>query len=351
MPEEEAFCLFVKLMCKYNLRSQFQENMKGLELRLYQFDRLLEDLEPRLWVHLKRQNIEPSLYAAQWFLTLFTYKFPLQLVLRVFDLVFSEGAEGAVLKFGIVLMRKNADALLEKDFESLGPFLKERLFDVYLDAAPTATMVKEAGFFGNGGEKEIYRANLLVQDACGIKLTAELLAKYEAEWTDIERTKRAQELETETLKSNNAQLTQKVKKLEEELELLNKEHVDLLNGMVVKNMENVHLADENTQLVQQVEELKATVEKLPMEVEERYKGELERLMARQLEVHTENQTLEDQMVEMEKELVDTKMKLAEVCSYCLDYLRRTLLTIMQISANHDLLQRKWNDLKKAMVND
>ncbi|KAI5787632.1 rab-GTPase-TBC domain-containing protein, partial [Peziza echinospora] len=330
MPEEEAFCLFVRLMCKYGLRSMFQERMRGLELRLYQFDRLLEDLEPRLSVHLRRQGIESSLYAAQWFLTLFTYKFPLQLVLRVFDLLFSEGLEGAVLKFGVVLMRKNADILLEKEFEALGPFLKEKLFDVYLDANPSAGLVKEAGFFGNGGEKEIYRANMMVQDACSIKVSRDMLLKYEAEWTEAERIKRTNELETEHLKLSNANLANRVKKLEEELELLNKEHVDLLNGMVVKNMENAHLSDENATLTQQVEELKVTVEKQPMEVEERYKTEMNRLMERQLEVHNENQILEEQMMDMEKELVNTKMELAEV------------------SQNYDLLRNKFKDLKKAL---
>ena len=312
MDEQEAFCLFVRLMCKYNLRSMFQEKMRGLELRLYQFDRLLEDLEPRLSVHLRRQGIESSLYAAQWFLTLFTYKFPLQLVLRVFDLLFSEGVEGAVLKFGIVLMRKNADTLLEKEFEALGPFLKEKLFDVYLDAAPSASSLKEAGFFGNGGEKEIYRANMMVQDACTVKITREMLLKYEAEWTEAERIKRIQEHEIEQLKHTNHHLASRVKKLEEELELLSKEHVDLLNGMVVKNMENSCLSEENTQLVQQVEELKIVVEKQPIEVEDRFKAEMDRLMNRQLEVHTENQDLEEQMVIMEKDLVNTKMELAEV---------------------------------------
>ncbi|KAF8460029.1 rab-GTPase-TBC domain-containing protein [Kalaharituber pfeilii] len=330
MTEEEAFCLFVKLMCKYNLRSMFQEKMKGLELRLYQFDRLLEDVEPRLSVHLKRQGIESSLYAAQWFLTLFTYKFPLQLVLRVYDLLFSEGVEGAVLKFGIVLMKKNTDILLEKDFESLGPFLKEKLFDVYLDSSPSANSLKEAGFFGNGGEKEVYRANIMVQDACSVKITREMLLKYESEWNEAERLKRMNEMELEQLKHSNAALASRVKKLEEELELVNKEHIDLLNGMVVKNMENSHLSDENAQLLQQVEELKQIVEKQPMEVEAKFKAELDRLMERQLEMHNENQALEEQMLEMQEELISTKMSLAEV------------------SSKYDVLTNKWRDLKKAI---
>jgi len=137
MSEEEAFCVFVKLINKYKLRTMFQEKMRGLELRLYQYDRFLEDYEPRLAIHLKRQHIESSLYAAQWFLTLFTYKFPLQLVLRVFDLLFSEGLEGPILKFGICLMKQNVEKLLTLEFDTLGPFLKEKLFDVYIDTTPS----------------------------------------------------------------------------------------------------------------------------------------------------------------------------------------------------------------------
>ena len=44
MREEEAFCMFVKLMSKYGLREMFTQDMPGLHLHLYQFERLLEDI-------------------------------------------------------------------------------------------------------------------------------------------------------------------------------------------------------------------------------------------------------------------------------------------------------------------
>ncbi len=111
MPEEEAFCLLVRLMNQYHLRELFIQDMPGLHMHLYQFERLLEDLEPALYCHLHRRGISSHLYATQWFLTLFAYRFPLQLVLRIYDLIFSEGLS-AILKFGIVVMQKNAAALL-----------------------------------------------------------------------------------------------------------------------------------------------------------------------------------------------------------------------------------------------
>src|SRR3984957_13174264 len=122
MDEGEAFTLLVKLMNKYGLRDMFIQDMPGLHLHLYQFERLLEDLEPALYCHLRRRSVTPQLYATQWFLTLFAYRFPLQLVLRIYDLILSEGLE-AILKFGIVLMQKNAATLLTmNDMVSLTTF-------------------------------------------------------------------------------------------------------------------------------------------------------------------------------------------------------------------------------------
>ena len=190
MSEEEAFCLFVRLMNHFHLREMFIQDMPGLHLHLYQFDRLLEDFEPAVYCHLHRRGVKPELYATQWFLTLFAYRFPLQLVLRIYDLILSEGLERAILKFGIVLMQKNAESLLGmKDMAELTTFLKERLFDVYIDKNPSASSKLESGFFGSAGgiDREIYRADALVQDACAIKIIPETLKTYATEWEEIVR--------------------------------------------------------------------------------------------------------------------------------------------------------------------
>lgn len=177
--------MFVRLMNHFKLRDLFVQDMSGLHLHLYQFERLLEDLEPAVYCHLHRRGVSPDLYATQWFLTLFAYRFPLQLVLRIYDLILSEGLESAILKFGMVLMQKNAKTLLEmRDMAELTTFLKERLFDVYIDSTPSATSVLESGFFGSAGgiDTQVYRADALVQDACAVKITPDMLKQYTAEW-------------------------------------------------------------------------------------------------------------------------------------------------------------------------
>ena len=331
MPEEEAFCLLVRMMNQYHLREMFIQDMPGLHLHLYQFERLLEDLEPALYCHLHRRNVDPQLYATQWFLTLFAYRLPLQLVLRIYDLILSEGLEGAILKFGIVLMQKNAETLLGmSDMLTLTTFLKERLFDVYIDQAPSSNSLLDSGFFGSAGgiDKEVYRADLLVQDACAIKITPRSLKNYETEWEEKQRVEKEREAELESLRSINANLTLKVRSLEQRTEKSDTEHVEMASELVRTKVENQELMDHVESLKGQSEELRSLIERQPEEVEQRLKSEMDRIMQRNVEVQNENRGLEEQMAEMEKELVQTKMSYAEVLSLGELYLT-TLLTNLQ----------------------
>lgn len=307
------------MMNQYHLRELFVQDMPGLHLHLYQFERLLEEFEPALYCHLHRRGVAPQLYATQWFLTLFAYRFPLQLVLRVYDLILSEGLEGAILKFGVVLMQKNAETLLEmSDMASLTTFLKERLFDVYIDQAPSANSILESGFFGSsaGIDKEIYRADILVQDACAVKITPEMLKTYASEWEEKRRIEKEREAEMDFLKSHNASLAMKVRSLEERTEKSDAEHVQMASELVRTKVENQELHDSVESLKGQSEELRNLVERQPEEVEHRLKAEMERIMQRNVEVQNENRGLEEQMAEMEKELVQTKMQFAEVETPC-----------------------------------
>jgi len=137
-------------------------------------------------------------------------------------------------------------------------------------------------------------------------------------------------MELETLRRTNAGLMVKVKKLEEQNEELNREYVRIASSKVGLKVQNDQLADENEVLKAKVEGLKEIVDKQPQEIELRFKEEMDKLMTRTLEVHTENQNLEESMLEMEKDLVGTKMQLATV------------------NEDYDLLKNRWNDLRKAL---
>ncbi|WEW60840.1 hypothetical protein PRK78_006328 [Emydomyces testavorans] len=333
MDDGEAFTLLVKLMNKYGLRNMFIQEMPGLHRHLYQFERLLEDLEPALTCHLRRRGVSPQLYATQWFLTLFAYRFPLQLVLRIYDLLFELGVENAILRFAVAIMRRNAETLLGmNDMTSLTSFLKEKIFDVYIDKQPSPSSILESGFFGSSGasDKEIYRADIMVEDACAIHLTPEMIQTYNFEWEEKTRTEKELAAEIEGYKHTVATQTARIRSLEEHAEKSDKEHVQIASELVRIKVENEELKDSNESLKVEVAELKKVVDRQPAELEEKLRTEMDRIMKRNIEVQNENRAMEEQMAEMEKDLVETKMKWAE------------------ISENHETLKQKWSDLRKAL---
>lgn len=126
------------------MRTMFTLNMEGLHLRLHQFSVLLSQLCPKLDAHLAEHSIHPAMYASQWFLTLFAYTFPVSLVLRIYDLVFAEGAVETITRVAIAVMRKNEETLLGIDeFEKLMLYLSSRkLYEDAFDSDPEAVIAE-----------------------------------------------------------------------------------------------------------------------------------------------------------------------------------------------------------------
>jgi hypothetical protein len=91
MPEEQTFCVLVKLMNNYNFRPMYTPKMIGLQSINYQFDALIKEQVPTVAQYLYSLDIQSSMYASQWFMTIFAYRFPLDLVFRILDIIFAEG--------------------------------------------------------------------------------------------------------------------------------------------------------------------------------------------------------------------------------------------------------------------
>lgn len=276
MKEEEAFCLLVVLMKTYSLRDLYLPEMPGLHIKLYQFDRILEDTVAPVYVHLARQGVLSSMYASQWFLTFFAYKFPLPIVLRIFDIVVAEGLE-AILRFGVALMRRNAETILQLEFDALLGFLKDRLFDVYLKGEGRQS---KSGFMRSNSHSDVtYRVNELVADAYSVTILPTTLKKYEMEYAELHRVERERIEEVENLRNANGQLTLQVRRLEASLATLNREHIEVANEMVQGKVELAKLQDENEDMRTELEQLRSQVESQPQEIEEKYKEEVSSMLA------------------------------------------------------------------------
>ncbi|KAI0277605.1 rab-GTPase-TBC domain-containing protein [Russula aff. rugulosa BPL654] len=228
MPDEEAFCLLVRLMYSYDLRGHFLPEMPKLQLRL--FDRLVEELLPVLHVHFLRQGVKSSMYCSQWFLTLFSYRLPLEIVFRIFDNCLASGIE-AIFGFALSLLQKNEAKLLSMKFDELVAFLNIGIVDTYK-------------VFEDGGEQPGYRVDEFVSDAMSLRITPFMLDSYNHEYLEMIRAREAHAAEMDTVRNHNRQLSAQINMLEASLAALNQEHIDVLNELVRARLQNEELEGE-----------------------------------------------------------------------------------------------------------
>ncbi|KAG0051231.1 GTPase-activating protein [Gryganskiella cystojenkinii] len=306
MPDEEAFCVLVRMMSTYDMRGHFTPEMGMLQLRLYQYEQLMEETVPLIAKHFQTQGIRSTMYASQWFMTLFAYKFPLELVFRVYDILFVEGVD-SLLRFAIALLKANHDQILNHDFETLIEFLKNGLFEPYKNDA-----------------------SLLIQDAYNVKVTPKKLTQYAQKYQAMIQKQQTELAAEESLKEANRQLSLHVRRLEGSIHTINKEHVEMAKELISRKLEMAQLQDQNDVLTQKVSDLTRIVDSQAKEVEEKYRDEIQEVLTRNVELARKNEQVEDQLAYLENLVIETKMRYAE-------------------SENEkDALTRKLNDLRKAL---
>lgn len=332
--ETEAFGLLVSLMKSYNLRDFYLSGMPGLMLMLYQFDRLLEENSPRLANHLTREGIRSTMYTTQWFLTMFTYKFPYEFVLRIYDIIMFEGLE-SLLKFAVNIMIKNEDKILELKFDKLLSFLKDELFEYYSNiengnnkGIHDQFLLKPVKLERTNSSRSIsnkqtdilanksYNVNLFITDAMSsVHFTPLSLNRYEQEYESIQNLEKIKENELDKMKIKNEQLQREKDKLEHDFNILNEEHINMAKELIQNRLTIETIMDENN-------DLQSTIDKLQNEIDEEIKKnkmpnpdaelpinlkqDLERTMKRNEEVTALNAMLQNRLKEIDRYIVELK---------------------------------------------
>ncbi|XP_043229477.1 rab GTPase-activating protein 1-like [Amphibalanus amphitrite] len=143
MPEEQAFCVLVRIMFQYGLRELFKDGFAILHLRFYQLDRLMEEHIPELWAHFSELGIESHMFASQWFLTLYTAKFPLYVVFHVLDVFLLKDMDW-VFQVAIALLLLSKKELLALDFEGTLKYFRVSLPKRYRHEENARQLVKTA---------------------------------------------------------------------------------------------------------------------------------------------------------------------------------------------------------------
>uniref|UniRef100_A0A2K5CHL5 Ecotropic viral integration site 5 n=1 Tax=Aotus nancymaae TaxID=37293 RepID=A0A2K5CHL5_AOTNA len=179
MPEEEAFCVFVKLMQDYRLRELFKPSMAELGLCMYQFECMIQEHLPELFVHFQSQSFHTSMYASSWFLTIFLTTFPLPIATRIFDIFMSEGLE-IVFRVGLALLQMNQAELMQLDMEGMLQHF-QKVIPHQFDGVP----------------------DKLIQAAYQVKYNSKKMKKLEKEYTTIKTKEMEEQVEIKHKCSSN----------------------------------------------------------------------------------------------------------------------------------------------------
>nr|XP_020748604.1 ecotropic viral integration site 5 protein homolog isoform X6 [Odocoileus virginianus texanus] len=190
MPEEEAFCVFVKLMQDYRLRELFKPSMAELGLCMYQFECMIQEHLPELFVHFQSQSFHTSMYASSWFLTIFLTTFPLPIATRIFDIFMSEGLE-IVFRIGLALLQMNQAELMQLDMEGMLQHF-QKVIPHQFDGGP----------------------DKLIQAAYQVKYNSKKMKKLEKEYTTIKTKEMEEQVEIKRLRTENRLLKQRIETLE-----------------------------------------------------------------------------------------------------------------------------------------
>uniref|UniRef100_A0A8C2HSH6 Rab GTPase-activating protein 1 n=1 Tax=Cyprinus carpio TaxID=7962 RepID=A0A8C2HSH6_CYPCA len=194
MPEEQAFSVLVKIMFEYGLRELFKQNFEDLHCKFFQLERLMQECIPDLYAHFLDLGLEAHMYASQWFLTLFTAKFPLYMVFHIIDLLLCEGIS-VIFNVALALLKTSKDDLLQTDFEGALKFFRVPVPKRY---------------------RSEENAKKLMELACSMKISQKKLKKYEKEYHTIREQQEQQEAPIERYERENRRLQEANMRLEQE---------------------------------------------------------------------------------------------------------------------------------------
>ncbi|KAM9478817.1 ecotropic viral integration site 5 protein homolog isoform 3-T3 [Salvelinus alpinus] len=278
MPEEEAFCVFVKLMQDYRLRELFKPSMAELGLCMYQFEYMIQELLPDLHIHFQAQSFHTSMYASSWFLTIFLTSFPLPVATRIFDIFMLEGLE-IVFRVGLAILQMNQAELIQLDMEGMLQYF-QRVIPPQLESGPDKVILA----------------------AYNVKYNAKKMKKLEKEYTTIKTKEMEEQVEIKRLRTENRLLKQRIDTLEKESASLADR---LIQGQVTRaqEAEETYLVMRELATVrQQSEEATAQLELAQSTIRDLQ----QRPLLKSIPCFTE-----ESILQLERELVQARLKEAE----------------------------------------
>ncbi|KAM5170880.1 EVI5-like protein isoform 1-T1 [Mantella aurantiaca] len=281
MPEEEAFCVFVRLMQEYRLRELFKPSMAELGLCIYQLEYMLQDQLPELNLHFRSHCFHTSMYASSWFLTLFLTTFPLPVATRIFDIFIYEGLE-VIFRVGMAILTVNQTELMQLDMEGMSQYF-QKVIPHQFDSCPDKLILK----------------------AYQVKYNPKRMKRLEKEYAAIKSKEMEEQIEIKRLRTENRLLKQRIETLEKgqvtRAQEAEENYAIKRELAVVK--QQYYTATENLQSAQnQISQLqdKQNDPRVTSELVSHLESELEQSRLREADTLEAMKEIQDKVVELEK---------------------------------------------------
>lgn len=170
MDEENAFWSMVSILRQKRLNHIrfFLPGMPGLWESFYIFLRLLEQVVPKVSKHFKETNLDASMYASQWFMTIFSIGPNYECTVRIYDAYITEGVK-ILYRLALYILKANEEAIVKGGIEEFFAIIRI--------------------FLKNIDEHE------LMDKACEIKITWKQIVKYQKEYQKAQGKKEDEEVE------------------------------------------------------------------------------------------------------------------------------------------------------------
>lgn len=124
MDEESTFWMIHCLISHYDMDKYFKQNFPGLEKSFYVLLKLMKKHLNKLYELFKSKDVQPTMYASRWFITMFAVNLSFDVLVRVFDVLLLE-REKIIYRIALAILQTNENKLLKcKRFDEILEKLK-----------------------------------------------------------------------------------------------------------------------------------------------------------------------------------------------------------------------------------
>lgn len=125
LDEYSAYIMLDKMLTHCRIEGFYDKNLSLVSEYLNAFQKILEVTNPKLNNYLNDLSLVPSMYASQWFLTLYSYSLDKEACMRIWDIMIVDGAK-ILLQVAIAILETFSGVLYESGLEQCLHIIKNQ---------------------------------------------------------------------------------------------------------------------------------------------------------------------------------------------------------------------------------